>query len=729
MMIVVKNDIETGAGAAAKQGVGDDNKQCAPPLANNDSNGNIAGVASSRPCTTARQFLTGRHDRHDRHDRSSSSSKQQQRRRASPWRMSMLIIAIGCLAGTIILAFGIQAARHEQEQNFKAVSGTLFAEFGVALSEYVRAGQWIHQAFRRPTNSSARPRKTLDDFNELYENLVSGGLQFNGVGFGINVSHAERPELENETRLYLQEKYPELAETYTGFLAVGESSLEPRENASFYMIAHYVGSMQAAGHALDVDVYTHPARQKAIDLALATWKPIVTAPLETGHQLNSNIRSVVLVHPGMPLATNPSVVPRDLSLMGIRIPHVIDCARLKLPTETHKISLYVFDSTTESSSELDQGQEPIFLGGATLNANKNKNNAVNTEASSNTGIFINATSNNTLDTQGSLVFASEIALSTLLNKKHCYHDVSRHAIASREWTFLVMAEQDEFAPEGLLYIVLSAVMIFVACTCTALWVYTNHTRLANIHDIQCKAAADKAEFMVESARKAARDERWLNDFISHEIRNPCAAAISACSFVSSAVHEAEPLVSEKARASVREDVKIIETSLSFINDLLRNMLDMHRAASHQLIIDNSYVDILEDILQPVATMLYRRDCLFEVLIDCPPHLICRTDRLRLKQIVINISRNAAKFVHKGFVRFRVETKGGCTNNNNDNESGGVATAGGRGNICIYVEDSGPGIPESKRGKLFEKFQESLDSQNQGTGIGLCVCKHLVELMG
>jgi signal transduction histidine kinase len=177
---------------------------------------------------------------------------------------------------------------------------------------------------------------------------------------------------------------------------------------------------------------------------------------------------------------------------------------------------------------------------------------------------------------------------------------------------------------------------------------------------------------------------------------------------------------------------IIETSLNFINDLLRNMLDMHRAASQQLIIDNSHVDILHDILQPVSSMLYRRDCAFEVSIDCPPHLYCYTDRLRLKQIIMNLGRNAAKFVYKGFIRFRVETKGGC-NSNSGNESGGTAgaggAAGGSGNICIYVEDSGPGIPVTKRGKLFEKFQESLDSQNQGTGIGLCVCKHLVELMG
>jgi signal transduction histidine kinase len=238
--------------------------------------------------------------------------------------------------------------------------------------------------------------------------------------------------------------------------------------------------------------------------------------------------------------------------------------------------------------------------------------------------------------------------------------------------------------------------------------------------------------MVESALKAARDERWMNDFISHEVRNPRAAAISACSFVSSAVNEAEPLMTEESRNSVREDVNIIETSLDFINDLLRNMLDMHRAASHQLIIDNSHVDILHDILQPVSSMLYRRDCSFEVLIDCPPHLYCKTDRLRLKQIIMNIGRNAAKFVQKGFVRFKVEVKE-CSDEGHEsggNSSSSSIESGEDGsNICIYIEDSGPGIPESKRGRLFEKFQESLDSTNQGTGIGLCVCKHLAELMG
>jgi hypothetical protein len=141
------------------------------------------------------------------------------------------------------------------------------------------------------------------------------------------------------------------------------------------------------------------------------------------------------------------------------------------------------------------------------------------------------------------------------------------------------------------------------------------------------------------------------------------------------------------------------------------MLDMHRAASHQLQVEWTFVDVLRDILEPVANMIYRRGAPFEVLVDIPPshhHLIIETDPLRLKQVMLNLGRNAAKFVQKGFVRFRTAVV--------DNE------------VHLYVEDSGPGVPAEKRHNLFGRFQESLDTLNQGTGIGLALCKNLTELL-
>jgi CheY-like chemotaxis protein len=75
-----------------------------------------------------------------------------------------------------------------------------------------------------------------------------------------------------------------------------------------------------------------------------------------------------------------------------------------------------------------------------------------------------------------------------------------------------------------------------------------------------------------------------------------------------------------------------------------------------------------------------------------------------------------QFVEKGFVKLRASVSRD-------------AKRGQTGFVCIYVEDSGCGIPMEKRAKLFSKFQESLDSLHQGTGIGLAVCRHLIDLMG
>ena len=115
------------------------------------------------------------------------------------------------------------------------------------------------------------------------------------------------------------------------------------------------------------------------------------------------------------------------------------------------------------------------------------------------------------------------------------------------------------------------------------------------------------------------------------------------SFVYAAIHDDDTdgnlLKNEEKRKSVLDDVIIIDASLHFANDLLRNMLDMHRAATNQLNVDFTPVDILHDVLEPVANMLYTRDADYEVLIACPEDgLIVMSDRLRLKQMVLNLAR-------------------------------------------------------------------------------------------
>ena len=130
-------------------------------------------------------------------------------------------------------------------------------------------------------------------------------------------------------------------------------------------------------------------------------------------------------------------------------------------------------------------------------------------------------------------------------------------------------------------------------------------------------------------------------------------------------------------------------------------------------IDMKPTNLMVDVLRPVQNMLHVRGTPFDVLISCSfdDQMVVMTDPLRLKQVMLNLTRNSAKFVEKGFICCKAQV----------NQSTGFAE------LC--VEDSGPGISQEKRRELFGKFQDSLDSLHQGTGIGLSLCKKLTELMG
>jgi len=170
--------------------------------------------------------------------------------------------------------------------------------------------------------------------------------------------------------------------------------------------------------------------------------------------------------------------------------------------------------------------------------------------------------------------------------------------------------------------------------------------------------------------------------------------MAACSFVKTAIHREPPLSDVQSRQCARDDLTIIENALKFVNDLLRNMLDMHRASNKQIKVNMIPTDMLHDVVEPVGGMLHSRDSEVEVQIHCPRNLVVMSDRLRLNQVILNLGRNSAKFVEKGFIRIRCEVVGE--------------------DVMLIVEDSGPGIPKEKRERLFTKYQESLDVLSQGT---------------
>jgi signal transduction histidine kinase len=196
----------------------------------------------------------------------------------------------------------------------------------------------------------------------------------------------------------------------------------------------------------------------------------------------------------------------------------------------------------------------------------------------------------------------------------------------------------------------------------------------------------------KAAQAQTEREQELNEFIAHEIRNPLASGIAALSFVSAQVSDPRVITDMTSRESVNSDLAVIEASLQFVNELLRNMLDLHRSADKRMKLDIVPTDILRDVFEPVASILFMRGAKVDIQTECPRNLVVETDRMRLKQIFLNLAANASKFVDSGYIRLRAEV----LNNN----------------VHVHVEDSGSGIPIAKRKLLFAKFQESLDMLNQ-----------------
>lgn len=174
--------------------------------------------------------------------------------------------------------------------------------------------------------------------------------------------------------------------------------------------------------------------------------------------------------------------------------------------------------------------------------------------------------------------------------------------------------------------------------------------------------------VIELAAEAAEAEQDYTEFLAHECRNPLSAAMIAHNFVKSAVVDKEGRADEKTLATLKEDIDTIGSSLRFVLDFLQTMLDMYRGRSIKQV-KAVRTNLLHDVFEPVVSMLSLRQSSVELRLECPEDLNIISDSLRLKDILLNLGRNATKFVSSGFVLFQVE----------------IGSAG----IELSVADSGP----------------------------------------
>ena len=223
--------------------------------------------------------------------------------------------------------------------------------------------------------------------------------------------------------------------------------------------------------------------------------------------------------------------------------------------------------------------------------------------------------------------------------------------------------------------------------------------------------------MIEQLNKA-RDEavkanQAKTDFLSsmsHEIRTPLNAI---CGFSNSL------LESDGVSTEAKGDVKNIIMASDTLLELVNGILDISKIEANKLeIIDSvySFKKMYEELILLTKARIGEKPIDFRYNYDesIPEYLY--GDGVRVKQIIINLLTNSAKYTKDGYIDFRI----------NSIQKNNIIR------LIISVEDSGIGIKKESIDKLFTKFERlgvEKQTTTEGTGLGLAITKKLVEMMG
>ncbi len=227
---------------------------------------------------------------------------------------------------------------------------------------------------------------------------------------------------------------------------------------------------------------------------------------------------------------------------------------------------------------------------------------------------------------------------------------------------------------------------------------------------QLALANERAATLRLIAEEAQKSKAEFVARVSHEFRTPLNMIIGLVGLMV----ETPDIYAEELPPELAKDLEIVHRNCEHLASMVNDVLDLSRVEAGRLTLHREPVDLAETIrgVAEVVRPLIEKKQLYLRVALADDLSIVQCDRMRIRQVLLNLVSNAARFTARGGITVQASRQGK--------------------QVHIAVSDTGAGIPPENAQRVFEPFWQAPSGvwqERSGSGLGLSICKQLVELHG